>query len=92
MSSNEFPVRFQLVLNKKSTHVEEQAIDYTKLGRYLSVARIAQEEGGGSHGWKAALNYIMRAIDMGAPFVKRCELTKAMKFLYIVEGVNELPM
>ena len=71
--------------------VHSEAISKTDKndGEHLSLARIAQLEGGCTPDWKAAVSYALRAIGVGGPWVKYDSWAGKLKFLYMVSGVSE---
>ena len=62
-------------------YTEEQETE----GTFLSLNRIAVEEGGGSVGMQAAINYAMNAAKAGPKFVEYNEWTKQATYNYIVK-------
>ena len=71
------------------TFSESHEIEDTTTGTWLSLAKIAVEEGGGDAGLSAAMNYAMEAIKAGRGWAKYHKWTKQPKFRYVVEGDNE---
>ena len=61
-----------------------------KNGRYLTLARIAVEEGGGKTGRRNSMNYCLRCIVLGGHWLKYDEeFTQSIKYLYIEHTLSE---
>ena len=54
------------------------------------MGRIAQKEGGGKDGLKAALNYCLRCWELQGTWIRRCNFARRWKFLYMVVGYEEI--
>lgn len=81
-------LRYKDYIEAKEHTKTWETVDTSK-GHYYSVARIAQEEGGGEMGWKAAINYSLRAFGMGPPWFEFDSWTQQVKFLYMIKGYEE---
>jgi hypothetical protein len=66
-------------------YTEKHTLSERKRGTFMSLGRIAVEEGGGHAGMVAAANYAMRSVEMGPDWVEYCEWTKSAKFRYVVK-------
>ena len=62
---------------------------WKKKGRYLSLGRIAWEEGNGASGWRAAINVALNAMVVGLPFIKLDGAAQNTKYLYFEHGYEE---
>jgi hypothetical protein len=82
-------LKFQEYQEEKSMTKTMETIS-KKEGRYFSLGKIAQEEGGGKEGLQAALNYSVRAVSLGGEWIEFCEFTQQVKFLYFVKGYDEV--
>ena len=51
------------------TFTKEVIVDETTEGHWMSLERMAVEEGGGEQGWRNAVNYAIRSIQEGPKFV-----------------------
>ena len=71
-------------------HVETEKRAHTNKGHYLPLGRIAQKEGGGKDGLKAALNYCLRCWELQGTWIRRCNFARRWKFLYMVVGYEEI--
>ena len=71
------------------TFEESYAKEARSSGTYFAFARIAHEEGDGESGTRAAVNYTLKCLVVGDPFVIWDEWTKQNKYLYIVQGFDE---
>ena len=58
-------------------------------GVYYPILRIAQEEGGGPTGLRAAMSYALRAVQIGGQYVEFDEWTNQVKFLYFTKRVRD---
>ena len=61
-----------------------------KDSKCYAFARIAQEEGGGDSGVRAAACYAIRCMRLGAQWLRWCEWTQQIKFLYLTHGFQEV--
>eukprot|EP00929_Paragymnodinium_shiwhaense_P074376 TRINITY_DN38061_c0_g1_i2.p1 TRINITY_DN38061_c0_g1~~TRINITY_DN38061_c0_g1_i2.p1 ORF type:complete len:615 (+),score=150.99 TRINITY_DN38061_c0_g1_i2:96-1847(+) len=53
-----------------------------KESSYKGIGRIAWKEGGGKSGWRAAVNWCISCIQLGGKWLKYCEKSKRIKFLW----------
>ncbi|CAK0900674.1 unnamed protein product, partial [Prorocentrum cordatum] len=71
----------------KAGEINEKA--ESKDGQYISLAKIAVEEGGGRAGLRAAINWAHYCILLGGEMLEYCEGTKQMKYLHIVHRLTD---
>eukprot|EP00929_Paragymnodinium_shiwhaense_P035571 TRINITY_DN19175_c0_g1_i2.p1 TRINITY_DN19175_c0_g1~~TRINITY_DN19175_c0_g1_i2.p1 ORF type:complete len:567 (-),score=116.05 TRINITY_DN19175_c0_g1_i2:145-1791(-) len=77
----------EYMATKSHTRTHEQI--WTKEGRYLAIGRIAWLEGGGSAGWRAAINYCSSCVSLGGRWVKFDSKARRLKFCYEEEKYEE---
>ena len=77
--------KYQEYIESKS-HTQEHEMSESRQGFRFSLHRIAVEEGGGEAGMKAAVNYCLKCIHLGPPWVLYNEWTENMKFKYVQES------
>ena len=61
-----------------------------KKGQYLAIGRIAHFEGGGSAGWKAAMNIALDSLKLGNHWLRHDGRAKRVKFLYFDVGMDKI--
>ena len=77
---------------QKKEHKEEYEEEENKGGKFLSVARIAVEEGYAAApqaAVQAATNYAIRCLTLGDKWFEFDSFTKTVKFLYVVKGIKQ---
>jgi len=74
---------------ESKTHSQSYTIKEKVEGTFLSLHRIAVEEGGGETGMKAAINYCLRCVKEGSGWVEYNEWTKGAKYNYVVKKKSE---
>ena len=74
---------------QKKEHKEEYEEEENKDGKFLSVAKIAVEEGYAAApqaATQAATNYAIRCLTLGDKWFEFDSCTKTVNFLYVVKG------
>ena len=78
-----------LEYTKKLQRIRESSKCWRKVGKYLTLARMAWKEGGGTAGWKVATNQALAAMSVGWPWYEWDSRGKTYRYLWFEKSFEE---